>query len=424
MNSQISEFEQNLEKYAEVILRVGLNLQPGQRLLIGAPFIDILGVPIELYPLIRIITKKAYQIGVKFVDVMWEDDQLRLIRFKHAPRDSFKEFPSWRSDEASKTAKAGDAILWVVSWNSELLDSQDPTLISNFVDICWSYYKLLLDLRHKNLMNHTLIAPPISGWAEKVFSNISPIERMEKLWDVIFNICRVKEKDPIAAWEKHIKQLVGRCTYLNHKQYKALKFIAPGTDLTIGLPKGYIWRGGGLKAQNGINYIGNLPIEEIFTVPHKEKTEGVVVATKPLPGDKGMIEDFSLTFSKGRVIKATAKKGEDFLCRNLERDDGSSFLGEVALVPHSSPISKTGMIFYQTLYDENASCHLALGQCIRFCIKDGETMTDEELLASGCNVSGIHVDFMIGSGEMRVDGILENGEIEVILRNGEWAFNV
>lgn len=222
-------------------------------MLIGAPCIGILGVPIELASLIRLIVKKSYQIGARFIDVMWEDDQLRLIRFKHAPRDSFKEFPSWRTDEVSKSAKAGDAILWVISWNSELLDSQDPNLISNFFDICLSHYKPLLDLRHKNLMNYTLIAPPISGWAEKVFPNISPSERLDKLWDVIFDICRVKEKDPIAAWEDHIKQLDARCNYLNQKQFKALKFIAPGTDLTIGLPKGHIWGVEVLKLKMELN---------------------------------------------------------------------------------------------------------------------------------------------------------------------------
>ena len=417
-----SEFEKNLDKYAEVIVKVGLNLQPGQRLLIGAPAFEILGVHIELAPLIRLIVKKAYQIGVKFVDVMWEDDQLRLIRFKHAPRDSFKEFPSWRSDEASRIAKASDAILWVISWDSELLDSQDPNLFSKFFDICLSHYKPLLDLRHKNSMNHTLIAPPISGWADKIFPNISPTERLDKLWDVIFDICRVKEKDPIAAWRTHINTLRSRCNYLNQKQYKVLQFIAPGTNLTIGLPKGHIWSSGGFKTQNGIEYVANIPTEEIFTIPHKDKTEGVVLGTKPLPAEV-MIEDISLTFSKGRVIKATAKKGEKFLKKILERDDGASFLGEVALVPHSSPISKTGKIFYRLLYDENASCHLALGQSVRMCIKNGEIMSDEQLLAAGCNISGIHLDFMIGSGEMNVDGILENGEIEAILRNGEWAFD-
>ena len=417
-----SEFEKNLNEYAEVIVKVGLNLQPGQRLLIGAPAFDILGVSIELVPLIRLIVKKAYQIGARFVDVMWEDDQLSLIRFKHAPRDSFKEFPSWRTDEVSKSAKAGDAILWVTSWNSELLDSQDPNLFSVFFDICLSHYKPLLDLRHKNVMNHTIVAPPILGWADKLYPNLSQNERIEKLWDIVFEICRVKQQDPISAWRIHLNTLRSRCNYLNQKQFKALKFIAPGTNLTIGLPKGHIWRSGGFKTQNGIEYVGNIPTEEIFTIPHKDKTEGVVVATKPLPAEV-MIEDISLTFSKGRVIKATAKKGEKFLQKMIKRDDGASFLGEVALVPHSSPISKTGMTFYQPLYDENASCHLAFGQCLRFCIKDGESMTDEELLDTGCNISGIHLDFMIGSEEMRVDGILENGEIEAILRNGEWAFD-
>ena len=418
-----SDFERNLEKYAEVIVKIGLNLQPGQRLLIGPPLIDIHGVPIELTPLIREITKKAYQIGARFVDVMWEDDQLRLIRFQHAPHDSFKEFPNWRTDEASKIALAGDAILWIASWNSELLDSQDPELITKFFDECLLKYKLLLDLRHKNVMNHTIVAAPIVGWADKLFPDLSQNERTKKLWDVIFEICRVKQEDPISAWRYHINQLRSRCNFLNQKHYKALKFVGPGTDLTTSLPKGHIWRSGGFKTQSGIEYVGNIPTEEVFTIPHKDKIEGVVTATKPLFAES-MIENFSLTFSKGQVIKATAKKGEKVLKNLLKKDNGARYLGEVALVPHSSPISKTGMIFYRALFDENASCHLALGQCLRMCIVEGEKVSEDELLALGGNVSNIHSDFMIGSDKMNVDGILDDGTTESIMRNGEWVFNV
>ncbi len=419
----LSEFEKNLEKFADVILKIGLNLQPGQKLLIGAPILDVMGVPIELAPLVRIITKKAYQLGANFVEIMWEDDQNILSRFKHAPRDSFKEFPSYRSNEAIKTAKAGEAILWIISGNPDLLKTQDPNLISSYLDSCWSHYKPILDLRHKNAMNHSLVACPHSGWANKLFPSLSQKEQIERFWDLIFEICRVKNDDPILAWRNHINNLKSRCSYLNEKQYKELNYIAPGTNLTIGLPKEHIWRAGSFKTQGGIEYIVNIPTEEIFTIPHREKTEGVVSATKPRVGEV-MIEDFSLTFSKGRVIEASAKKGEEFLLKRLKSDDRASFLGEVALVPHSSPISQTGTIFYETLIDENASCHLALGQCIRLGIVDGASMSDDDLLAAGCNISGIHLDFMIGSGKMNVDGILENGEKEAIIRNGEWAFKV
>jgi len=419
----LSEFEKNLEKYAELIVEVGLNLQPGQRLLIGAPGPPIYGTPIELLPLIRLITAKAYQIGARFVDVMWEDEQLHHIRFQHAIQDSFEEFPSWRSDEAIKIAKAGDAIIMIASENPNLLNGHDTKRTSKFLDACWKYYKPLMDLRHKKMMNCTLITPALDRWADKILPDIPQNERKEKLWDIIFNICRVKRKDPVSAWREHINQLVARSNYLNQKQYIALKFVAPGTDLTIGLPLGHIWQSAHVTTQNGINFLANFPSEEIFTTPHKDKVDGIVRATKPRAAEV-TIEDFSLTFSEGRVIKATAKKGEEILHEKLKKDVGANRLGEIALVSHSSPISQSGLIFYNVILDENASCHLALGQCLRFCIKDGEKMSDDELLTVGGNISGIHVDFMIGSGEMKVDGVLEDGRVEPIMRKGEWVFSV
>lgn len=272
-------------------------------------------------------------------------------------------------------------------------------------------------------MNHTIIAPPLSGWTDKVFPNLPKNKRIEKFWDTIFEICRVKDEDPIATWEEHIRQLSARSKYLNQKKYVSLKLDGPGTDLTIGLPKGHLWGSARFRTQGGIDFVGNIPTEEVFSIPDKEKTEGVVTATKPKYIEV-LLEDFKFTFSKGRVVKATAKNGEEFLNKYLKIDEGASRLGEVALVPHSSPISQSGLLFYNTLIDENASCHLALGQCLRMCIKDGEKMSDDELSAAGGNTSGIHLDFMIGSDKMNVDGVLKNEKTEPIMRNGEWAFKV
>lgn len=415
-----SDFEKNIEKYAEVVLKVAINLQPGQRLLIGAPSFAILGVPLELAPLIRVIVEKAYQMGARFVDVMWEDDWINFIRFQHASKDTLEEYPNWRAEEAIKHAKSGEAILFVNSFDPDFFNGIDINLISKYAGSCMKHYKPLLDLRHKNTMNYTLIAPPISGWADKVIPNISQNERIEKLWDTMFEICRIKQPDPISAWDNHIKKLQARCNYLNEKQYNALKLTAPGTDLRVGLIKDHIWKSGAIKTQKGINFVANFPTEEIMNVPHKDRTEGVVTATKP--GE--LLKGLKLTFSKGKVVEAIAKKGEEFLYKILETDEGATRLGEVALVPHSSPISQSGLLFYHPLLDENASCHLALGQCLRFCIKDGEKMSDDNLLALGGNISGRHHDFMIGSDKMNVDGVLENGKAEPIMRSGEWAFKV
>ena len=350
-----SEFEQNLDKYAEVIVRVGLNLQHGQRLLITR-------APLELTPLVRLIVTKAYQVGARLVDVMWNDDQLRLIRFQHAPRDSFEEFPEWRANAALQVAKAGDAVLGLLAENPDLLFEQDPELIATVFQTKVKHFKPFRDLQSKNAMNWAVVTAPVDGWTEKVFPDLPPDVREAKFWDTIFEICRVKQEDPVSAWRDHVNELVARSDYLNHKQYTALKLTAPGTDLTVGLPRGYIWRGARMTSQNGIDFTANIPTEEVFTMPHKDKTEGVVTATKPLSYGGVLIEDFSLTFADGRVVKASAAKGEEVLRKLIETDEGASRLGEVALVPHSSPISQSGLLFYNTLIYENASNHIALGR--------------------------------------------------------------
>ncbi|MFX1592272.1 MAG: aminopeptidase, partial [Promethearchaeota archaeon] len=246
-----SEFEQNLEKYAEVILRVGLNLQPGQRLLIGTTPYNY-GAPIELAPLVRLITKKAYQMGARFVEVFWDDDQLKLIRFQHAPRDSFEEFPIWRPKAEYEFAKSGDAMLFIVAFNPDLLKEQDTNLIMTTLQSYIKHSKPFKDLRHQDAMNNLVITAPIEGWADKLFSNLPKEGRLSKLWDIIFDICRVKNQDPISAWEIHIKNLEVRCNFLNKKQYKYLKFVAPGTDLTIGLPRKHNWQAARSISKNGI----------------------------------------------------------------------------------------------------------------------------------------------------------------------------
>jgi len=415
-----SEFEQNLEKYVEVILKVGLNLQKGQRMLISSGYDTNL---IELAPFIELITKKAYQMGARYVEVIWNDPKLHLIRYKYAPRDSFEEFPTWISNAELTFTEKGDAILNIYAADPDLFIDQDPELMAIRLKTALKHFKKFFDLRWKNANNWCVVAAPVKGWTDKVFPDLPPDKREAKMWDTIFNICRVKQEDPVSAWNDHIDQLHVRRNYLNHKQYKTLKLDAPGTDLTIGLPNGHIWVGGRMKSLNGISFVPNLPTEEICTTPHKDKTEGVVTATRPLHYEV-LIKDFSLTFSEGKVVKATAKEKEEMLQKALETDEGSSRLGEIALIPHSSPISQSGLIFYNMLIDENASCHIALGAGIRFCMKNGEEMSEEEFMTAGGNESLTHIDFMIGSGKMNIDGITEDSTAEAIMRNGEWAFEV
>ncbi|MFX1379858.1 MAG: aminopeptidase [Promethearchaeota archaeon] len=418
-----SEFEKNLDNFAEVIVKIGLNLQPGQRLLIGGPTAYTYGTPIELAPLVRLITKKAYQIGARFVEVFWDDDKLRRIRFEHASRDSFEEYPIWRTNCQYKFGIEGDAVLLFAAFNPDLLEDQDQDLMVTTFNTYIKHRKTFGDLISKSAVNWTAITAPVDGWAEKVFPNVPQENQKAKFWDTIFEICRVKGKDPIATWEDHIKHLSVRSNYLNTKKYVSLKFDAPGTDLTIGLPKGHIWGSARFKTQSGIDFVGNIPTEEVFTTTHKDKTEGFVTVTKPRHTDV-ILEDCCFTFSKGRIIEAIAKKGEDVLQRILETDEGIRKLGEVALVPHSSPISQTGLLFYNVLIDENASSHIAIGRGFKFALKNGGEMSDKEFYNAGGNISKTHIDFMIGSEKMDIDGITKDGKTEAIMRKGEWAFKV
>jgi aminopeptidase len=422
MNPMASEFEQNLERYVEVILKVGLNLQKGQRLIITE--LDFTSSTLELAPFIEIIARKAYQIGARYVEVMWNNPKIHLIRFQHAPRDSFEEYPIWRTNTIYEYLKNGDAFLGIMASDPNLFIDQDPTLMDVRRRTALKHSKGISELSSKLATNLLIISVPTDDWAEKIFPDLQPEKAKAKLWDAIFDICRVKKKDPISSWNDHIDNILARRKYLNNKKYSSLKLRAPGTDLTVGLPEKNKWLGGREKSQNGIEFTANIPTEEICTAPHKDMSEGTVTSTKTLYFNGVLIEDFKLTFKKGKVIEAIAQKGQEFLENLIKTDETSSYLGEIALVPHSSPISQSGLLFYNGLIDENASCHLALGTAYRTCIENGESMSNEEFIESGGNISLTHIDFMIGSGEMDIDGILEDGTSEPIMRKGEWAFEV
>ncbi len=417
-----SQFEQKLEKYAEVILKVGLNLQPGQRLLIGGATTSYDGISFEAASLVRKITKKAYQMGARLVDVVWGDEQLRLIRFQYGPEKALEEYPQWRIDARLDISQAGDANLHIMSSNPDLLSDIDSSLISKFQLNLQKNLKPVLDLITTNALNWLIVSAPNKAWADKLFPNVPANDRMQKFWDVIFKICRIDEKDPVAAWQRHDEDLHKRCDYFNQKQYNALKLTSAATDLTVGLPKNHIWNGGSVKTLNGINFTANLPTEEIFTLPHKDRVDGIVKTTRPVFYQGKIIEDCTFKFSEGRVVKAEAKIGNKLMQSVIDTDEGARRIGEIALVPNSSPISQTGLLFYSILIDENASNHIALGRGYRESLINGDEMKEEEFMAAGGNQSLIHLDVMIGSPDMNVDGVLEDGTIEPVMRNGEWAF--
>jgi len=276
----------------------------------------------------------------------------------------------------------------------------------------------------RNAINWCVVASGAPAWAAKIFPDLKPEEAEEKLWEAIFQTTRADQPDPVAAWMDHIQNLAKRGTYMQAKKYSALHYKAPGTDLTIGLPQGHRWISARMPAENGVDFTANMPTEEVFSLPDRQRADGIVAATFPLSYGGSLIEDFSVTFENGRIVKVHAKNNEILLQKLVDTDEGSTRLGEVALVPASSPISKRGHLFYNTLFDENASCHLAIGRAYRFTLTGGEELTDEEFISAGGNISLNHVDFMIGSDKMDIDGIKEDGTREPVMRSGEWAIDI
>jgi aminopeptidase len=409
-------FETLLGRYADLIVQIGLNLQPGQRLVVQAP--------IQAAPLVRQVAASAYRSQARLVDVLWGDELVTLARFQHAPRDSFEEFPTWKPKALEEYLRRGDALLSVYAENPDLLKEQDPKLVGTAMTTAMKHSMPVSDLVSRNASNWNVVSMPIPSWSTKVYPDLAVEEAEQKLWQAIFETCRLYQDDPVAAWKEHVRQLGGRCQYLNDKRYAALKFTAPGTDLTVGLADGHQWFGGSIDSANGISFVPNLPTEEVFTAPHKDRINGVVCSSKPLNYGGTLIKDFSLTFKDGQVVDFQAAEGQEVLRDLLGTDEGSRRLGEVALVPHSAPTSSLNLMFFNTLYDENAASHLALGRAYRFTLQNGAEMSQDELLAAGANHSMAHVDFMVGSGQTDVDGILPGGAVEALMRQGEWVFEV
>jgi aminopeptidase len=410
-------FEQRLQRYADLTVQVGLNLQPGQRLFVNA-------FALEVAPVARRIAASAYQQGCPYVSVQYHDEQFDKIRYQHAPRESFEEFPDWQVSAVLECLERGDAYLFVKGIDPELLSDVDPELTAIANRIAYQHVKPVSDKMQSGDIQWANIAPPTPGWAARVFPGIPAEEALARLWEAVFAACRIDEPDPVAFWHQHLAGLRQRSEVLTVKQYASLHFAAPGTDLRLDLPAGHTWSGAGLQTKAGVPFLANLPTEEICTIPHKDSARGTVRATKPLNFWGSLMDEFEFTFERGKVTDFSARRGEDALRGILDMHQNMVRLGEVALVPHGSPISQSGILFLSTLYDENASCHLALGAGHRSTLQGGEAMSDEEFAAAGGNVSTAHVDFMFGSAELDVDGVRSDGVTEPVMRGGEWAFEV
>jgi aminopeptidase len=410
--SGTGSFASRLDRLAEVAVKAGLGLAHGQELLITAP--------VEAMPLVRRVTEHAYKAGASLVTVFYIDEAATLSRFEYAPDDAFDRTNVWLQDAIANAYRSGAARLGITGTNPALLAKQDPGKVARANLAQSKASRPALDIVTRHEINWSIIAAATPAWAALAFPNEDPEVAIAKLWDAIFAATRIDAPDPVAAWKAHSTHLQQRAALMNAKRFDALHFKSRETDLHVGLSDGHIWMGGGTVAGNGIACLPNMPTEEIFTTPHRDKTEGTVASTKPLSYQGVLIDNIRVRFEKGRIVEATATSGQSTLEQMISSDDGARMLGEVALVPHSSPISASGLLFWNTLFDENAASHIALGQAYSSCVEGGDTMDKAELARHGANDSLIHVDWMIGSGEMNVDGI-KAGNAEPLMRNGEWV---
>ncbi|MGB3646803.1 MAG: aminopeptidase [Mesorhizobium sp.] len=402
-----------LDRLAEVAIKVGLQLQPGQDL--------VLTSSIAALPLTRKIVEHAYKAGAGLVTPIFSDDEITLSRFRYGSDAGFDRAAGWLYEGMAKAFDANAARLAVRGDNPSLLSEQDPAKVSRASKANSVAYQPALEKITGFDINWNIVAYPELAWARQVFPNDNDDVAVAKLADAIFAASRVDVEDPIGAWKAHNAALKSRTEWLNGQNFSALHFSGPGTDLTVGLADEHEWMGGASVAKNGVICNPNIPTEEVFTTPHARRIEGHVSSTKPLSYQGTLIDDISVRFEEGRIVEARAAKGEDVLKKVLDTDEGARRLGEVALVPHSSPISKSGILFYNTLFDENASCHIALGQCYSKCFRNGALLTPDEIARRGGNKSFIHIDWMIGSDKIDIDGLLADGRKVPVMRKGEWA---
>jgi aminopeptidase len=402
-----------LDRLAEVAIKVGLQLQEGQDLLLTGPAVAL--------PLVRKIAEHAYKAGAGIVTPIMSDDELTLARYRFGHGSSFDRAANWLYEGMAKAFSSNTARLAIVGDNPMLLSGEDPNKVARASKANSMAYQPALEKIVNFDTNWNIIAFPSLPWAKQVFPDDADDVAVAKLADAIFKASRVDQDGAIAAWDKHNAALRARTEWLNGQRFGALHYSGPGTDLTIGLADGHEWEGGASTAKNGITCNANIPTEEVFTTPHCRRVSGHVVSSKPLSYQGTLIDNIAVRFEEGRIVEAKASRGEEVLNKVLDTDEGARRLGEVALVPHSSPISQSGLLFFNTLFDENAASHIALGQCYSKCFVNGTKLTPQQIAAQGGNQSLIHIDWMIGTGETDIDGVHADGRRVPVFRKGEWA---
>ena len=404
-----------LEKYADLLVRTGINVQKDQLLVVTTP--------IECAEFARIVTEKAYDAGAKEVIVRWVDEQSDRIRYNRASEAVFEEVPEWIVPYLEGYAKKGAAFLRIAASDPELMKDVDPKRIAKqnkTLSTALNTYRSML-MSNKNVW--CVASIPTIPWAKKVFPGVSEEEAVAKLWDAIFKAVRVDQEDPVAAWTDHQNNLKKSLNFLNGHKFAQLRYKnSIGTDVVVDLPEKHLWFGGGDDHENGYTFIANMPTEEVFTLPHANGVNGKIVSSMPLNHNGNLVDKFELTFKDGLVVDFSAETGYETLKELLNTDEGAKRLGEVALVPYDSPISNQNILFYNTLFDENASCHFALGKAYPICVEGGDEMDLEALKAEGANDSLTHVDFMVGTSDLEIIGTTKDGKEVTVFKNGNFVY--
>lgn len=404
-----------LIKYASLAVNIGVNIQKDNILVISSP--------IETAEFARLITEEAYKSGAKDVIVHYGDQKLTKIKLENSSLETISNIPEWQAESYNYYARQEACFISISASDPDGLKGVSVEKIGASQKARTSALKEYFDNSMSNKCRWCVLSVPTLSWAKKVFPKVSDDEAMESLWDVIFKTVRVDTENPVNAWKKHNAYLEEKIKFMNNNNFKSVHLkSANGTDLNIELPEGHIWAGGSEGDVNGIPFNANIPTEEVFTLPKKTGVNGIVYSSKPLSYGGNLIDNFSITFKDGKAIDFTAETGYDVLKQMLESDEGAKYLGEVAFVPYNSPISNSKLIFFNTLFDENAACHLAFGRAYESCVKDADKYSEEELEKIGVNNSVIHVDFMIGTSDLEITGINKNGETIQIFSNGNWAF--
>ncbi|MDA8344532.1 MAG: aminopeptidase [Thermaerobacter sp.] len=408
-------FAENLDLYARVAAQVGVNVHKGQRVYISAQ--------LQGAEFVRRLVRESYAAGAYDVFVDWHDDRVSLIRYLHAPAEALADVPQWLVAMRETLVDQRAAYIAVHAPTPNLFKDVDPQRLASATRALSKALKKSNEDRVTRT-NWLIVSPASPQWAAQVYPDASPDQALEQLWEDVFRLCRIDQEDPIAAWREHSADLAQRADFLTRCAIKTLHYEGPGTDLVLELPKGHVWRGGGGTSESGAQYVPNMPTEEVFTLPKRDGVNGTVRATMPLNYNGVTVENIRLELRNGEIVKYAADSGYETLRTIIETDEGSRRLGEAALVSQDSPIARSGRLYYNTLYDENASCHLAIGRAYATSLAGGQDMSEDELLAAGANQSMTHVDFMIGSDELDVTAEAWDGKKVPILHKGRWAFQV